>query len=116
MDIFNDDITLIEWIFIQVDGEYRVVGLIGGDYEFPAFIVSSPVVKIPEDKVIHTDDQNVYILNKDYPPCSSDRYRNNFENTMFYVLRAPKQNGFGREIDYKVVSLDEIKSTLGATI
>lgn len=113
MDIFNDDINLIEWMIIKVEGNYRIVGLVGGDHEYPIVIVSSPIIKSSGENIFATEDKNVYILRQDYPPCFSDKYRNNFEDRMIYVLRDPRRNSFGREIEYKIASLDELRAAFG---
>ncbi|WP_343314035.1 hypothetical protein AAIB41_02505 [Brucella sp. BE17] len=113
MNIFNEDINIIEWLIINVDGNYRIVGLVGGDHEYPIHIVSSPIIKSSGDNIFKTEDQNVYILRQDYPPCFSDKYRNNFEDRMIYVLRDPRRNSFGREIEYKIASLDELRTAFG---
>lgn len=73
MDTFNDDINLIEWIIINIESNYRIVGLVGGDHEYPIHIVSSPVVSYSGENIFKTEDKNVYILREDYSPCFSDR-------------------------------------------
>ncbi len=113
MDIFNDDINLIEWLIISVDGNYRIVGLVGGDHEYPIHIVSSMIINSSGDNIFKTEDQNVYILRKDYPPCFSDKYRDNFKDRMIYVLKDPRRNSFGREIEYNIASLDELRASVG---
>ncbi len=112
MDIFNDDITLIEWMFIYVDGEFRVVGLVGGDHEYPIYIVSSAICRVSMDGVLYTSSQNVYVLNRDYPTSYLDKWHNirdDFEGRMKFVMKDPRRNGFGREVDYIIVSNDELK-------